>query len=40
LIRAAEAFELTRASNAGCGFACTVHANLARDALNTQSTPP
>ena len=33
-VRAAEAFELTRASNAGCGFACTVHANSARDALN------
>ncbi len=33
-VRGAEAFELTRASNAGCGFACTVHANSARDALN------
>lgn len=33
-VRAAEAFELTRASNAGCGFACTIHANSARDALN------
>ncbi len=31
--RGAEAFELTRASNAGCGFCCTVHANSARDAL-------
>ncbi|MBK5267271.1 MAG: hypothetical protein JJE47_07535 [Acidimicrobiia bacterium] len=25
---------MTRAVNAGCGFACTVHANSARDALN------
>ena len=25
--------ELTRAVNAGCGFACTIHANSARDAL-------
>ncbi|MCP3976226.1 MAG: CpaF family protein [bacterium] len=33
-VRAAEAFELTRASNAGCGFSCTIHANSARDALN------
>ena len=33
-VRGAEAFELTRAVNAGCGFACTVHANSARDALN------
>jgi len=33
-VRGAEAFELTRAANAGCGFACTVHANSARDALN------
>jgi len=33
-VRAAEAFELTRASNAGCGFACTIHSNSARDALN------
>lgn len=33
-VRGAEAFELTRASNAGCGFSCTVHANSARDALN------
>ena len=32
-VRGAEAFELTRAVNAGCGFACTVHANTARDAL-------
>lgn len=32
-VRGAEAFELTRAINAGCGFACTVHANSARDAL-------
>lgn len=32
-VRAAEAFELTRAVNAGCGFACTIHANSARDAL-------
>lgn len=33
-VRGAEAFELTRAVNAGCGFACTVHANSARQALN------
>ena len=26
-VRGAEAFELTRAINAGCGFMCTVHAN-------------
>jgi pilus assembly protein CpaF len=32
-VRGAEAFELTRAVNAGCGFSCTVHANSARDAL-------
>lgn len=36
-VRGAEAFELTRASNAGCGFCCTVHANSARDALNAIS---
>jgi pilus assembly protein CpaF len=33
-VRGAEAFELTRAVNAGCGFACTIHANSARDALS------
>jgi len=33
-VRGAEAFELTRAVNAGCGFAVTVHANSARDALH------
>jgi pilus assembly protein CpaF len=33
-VRGAEAFELTRAVNAGCGFLCTVHANSASDALN------
>lgn len=33
-VRGAEAFELTRAVNAGCGFACTIHANTARDALS------
>ncbi|MBW3620561.1 MAG: Flp pilus assembly complex ATPase component TadA [Actinobacteria bacterium] len=33
-VRGSEAFELTRAVNAGTGFACTVHANSARDALN------
>ena len=33
-VRGAEAFELTRAANAGCGFACTVHANSAADALD------
>jgi pilus assembly protein CpaF len=33
-VRGAEAFELTRAVNAGCGFLCTIHANGAADALN------
>jgi len=33
-VRGAEAFELTRAVNAGCGMACTIHANSAPDALN------
>jgi pilus assembly protein CpaF len=33
-VRGAEAFELTRAVNAGCGFLCTVHANSARDAVD------
>ena len=32
--RGAEAFELTRAVNAGCGMACTIHANSAKDALD------
>lgn len=32
-VRGAEAFELTRAVNAGCGLACTIHANSAADAL-------
>lgn len=32
-VRGSEAFELTRAVNAGCGFAVTVHANSAREAL-------
>jgi pilus assembly protein CpaF len=32
-VRGSEAFELTRAVNAGCGFACTIHANSAADAL-------
>jgi pilus assembly protein CpaF len=32
-VRGAEAFELTRAVNAGCGFACTIHANSAAEAL-------
>ncbi|WP_370327613.1 CpaF family protein [Euzebya sp.] len=32
-VRGPEAFELTRAINAGCGFACTVHANSGQDAL-------
>jgi len=32
-VRGAEAFELTRAVNAGTGFLCTVHANSAADAL-------
>lgn len=33
-VRGAEAFELTRAVNAGCGFSCTVHANSAHEALH------
>lgn len=33
-VRGAEAFELTRAVNAGCGMACTIHANSAGDALD------
>jgi len=33
-VRGAEAFELTRAVNAGCGLACTIHANSASDALS------
>jgi pilus assembly protein CpaF len=33
-VRGAEAFELTRAINAGCGFLCTVHANSAPEAVN------
>lgn len=33
-VRGAEAFELTRAVNAGCGMAATVHANSASDALH------
>jgi pilus assembly protein CpaF len=32
-VRGAEAFELTRAVNAGCGLACTIHANSAAAAL-------
>jgi pilus assembly protein CpaF len=32
-VRGSEAFELTRAVNAGCGMAATVHANSASDAL-------
>ncbi|MFN8015653.1 MAG: ATPase, T2SS/T4P/T4SS family [Acidimicrobiia bacterium] len=32
-VRGAEAFELSRAVNAGCGFACTVHSNNAVDGL-------
>jgi pilus assembly protein CpaF len=33
-VRGGEAFELTRAVNAGCGLACTIHANSATDALD------
>ena len=33
-VRGSEAFELTRAVNAGCGLACTIHANSAADALD------
>ena len=32
-VRGGEAFELTRAVNAGCGFACTIHADSAAAAL-------
>jgi len=33
-VRGAEAFELSRAVNAGCGFCVTVHANSATEALH------
>ena len=33
-VRGSEAFELTRVVNAGCGMACTIHANSASDALH------
>lgn len=33
-VRGSEAFELTRAVNAGCGMACTIHANSASDSLD------
>ena len=33
-VRGAEAFELSRAMNAGCGFMCTVHANGAVESLH------
>jgi pilus assembly protein CpaF len=33
-VRGAEAFELSRAVNAGCGFLCTVHSNSAIEALH------
>jgi pilus assembly protein CpaF len=33
-VRGSEAFELTRAINAGCGFLCTVHANNAAESLD------
>ena len=33
-VRGSEAFELTRAANAGCGLLCTIHANHARAALD------
>lgn len=33
-VRGAEAFELSRAMNAGCGFLCSIHANGAADALD------
>src|SRR4051794_32807502 len=33
-VRGGEAFELSRAVNAGCGFLCTVHANSASEALD------
>ena len=33
-VRGAEAFELSRAVNAGCGFLCTVHASSVSEALD------
>jgi len=33
-VRGAEAFELSRAVNAGCGFLCTVHSNSASEGLD------
>ena len=33
-VRGAEAFELSRAVNAGCGFLCTVHSNSAAEGLD------
>jgi len=33
-VRGAEAFELSRAVNAGCSFLCTIHANSAAEALD------
>src|SRR5207244_10852139 len=33
-VRGAQAFELSRAVNAGCGFLCTVHANSAAEGLD------
>jgi pilus assembly protein CpaF len=33
-VRGSEAFELSRAVNAGCGFLCTIHANSATEALH------
>ena len=33
-VRGEEAYELTRAVNAGCGFTCTIHANSGREALS------
>ncbi len=33
-VRGAEAYELTRAGNAGCGLLCTIHANGPREAMN------
>lgn len=33
-VRGAEAYELTRAGNAGCSLLCTIHANGPREAMN------
>lgn len=37
-VRGAEAYDLLKAGNSGCGLLCTVHANSARDALHSLTT--